>query len=312
VLNNVRLFYYRALAAQAMVEVRHQLKKLAGDATETSHQLANVGQADQPDVLQSEIESEQSGLAAAAAEQNQMRLWQALAAAVGKPQLALAHLEGSLDQMPDGDPDQWLQAILQESPAVKIAQLEVQKAEASLARSRREAIPDLQLRAGMQQNRELDPTTGRPIGLQGFADAGVQLPLFNRNQGNVQAAEAEMERARSEVQRVQLALRQQASSLLQNYSTSRLTVDSYRERLLPRARKAYELYMRSYQQMAAAYPQVLIAQRTLFELQADYISALEALQTDAIALKGFMLTDDMGASPAAIGGMNMTSTHVMP
>ncbi len=299
VLNGVRLAYYRALAAQEMVDVRHELEQVAQEAVQTSHQLANVGQADQPDVLQAEVESEQADLAATMAEQNQLRVWRELGAAAGKPSLKMTHLDGRLEEVPEDSPERWLQAIVEESPAVKIAQAGVVKAEASLTRARKESIPDLQLRAGMQQNRELDATSGRPIGLQGFADAGVEIPLFNRNQGNVEAARAEVERSRQEVQRIQLVLRERAASLLENYSNSRLAVERYRERMLPRAQKAYDLYKTSYQQMAAAYPQVLIAQRTMFQLQTDYIMALETLWTNAIALKGFMLTDGLEAPTRA-------------
>jgi cobalt-zinc-cadmium efflux system outer membrane protein len=303
VFNGVRMFYYQALAAQEMVDLRHKLSKLAEDAVQTSHQLGNVGQADQPDVLQAEVEGEQAELAVVAAEQNQVRAWRALAATVGKPQMPLTHLAGSLEDLPEDSPDQWLQAILQESPAVKIAALGVVKAEALLARAKREPIPDLQLRGGLQQNRELDATTNRPIGLQGFAEVGVQIPIFNRNQGNVQASRAGVERAQREVQRVQLVLRERAATLLQNYVTSRSTVERYRNRMIPRARKAYELYLKSYGGMAAAYPQVLISQRTLFQLQTDYIAALENLWGNSIALKGFLLTDGLEA-PSRAGEMD--------
>jgi cobalt-zinc-cadmium efflux system outer membrane protein len=303
VFNGVRMFYYQALAAQEMVDLRHKLSKLAEDAVQTSHQLGNVGQADQPDVLQAEVEGEQAELAVVAAEQNQVRAWRALAATVGKPQMPLTHLAGSLEDLPEDSPDQWLQAILQESPAVKIAALGVVKAEALLARAKREPIPDLQLRGGLQQNRELDATTNRPIGLQGFTEVGVQIPIFNRNQGNVQASRAGVERAQREVQRVQLVLRERAATLLQNYVTSRSTVERYRNRMIPRARKAYELYLKSYGGMAAAYPQVLISQRTLFQLQTDYIAALENLWGNSIALKGFLLTDGLEA-PSRAGEMD--------
>ena len=303
VVNGVRMFYYQALAAQEMVDLRHKLSKLAEDAVQTSHQLGNVGQADQPDVLQAEVEGEQAELAVVAAEQNQVRAWRALAGTVGKPQMPLTHLAGSLEDLPEDSPDQWLQAILQESPAVKIAALGVVKAEASLARAKREPIPDLQLRGGLQQNRELDATTNRPIGLQGFAEVGIQIPIFNRNQGNVQASRAGVERAQREVQRVQLVLRERAATLLQNYVTSRSTVERYRNHMIPRARKAYELYLKSYGGMAAAYPQVLISQRTLFQLQTDYIAALENLWGNSIALKGFLLTDGLEA-PSRAGEMD--------
>jgi cobalt-zinc-cadmium efflux system outer membrane protein len=303
VTNSVRLFYYQALAAQEMVDLRRKLSKLAEDAVTTSHQLANVGQADQPDVLQAEVEGEQAQLAVVAAEQKQLRGWRALAATVGKPEMHLAHLAGNLEELPDDNPEQWLKAILQDSPAVKIAQLGVLRAEASMARAKREQIPDLQLRGGLEENRELDALTNRPIGLQGFAEVGVQIPIFNRNQGNVQASLSEAERAQREVQRVQLVLRERAAMLMQNYVTSRATVEKYRNRMIPRAQKAYELYLKSYGRMAAAYPQVLISQRTLFQLQGDYIAALESLWGNAIALRGFLLTDGLEA-PSRAGGMD--------
>jgi cobalt-zinc-cadmium efflux system outer membrane protein len=303
VINGVRMFYYQSLAAQEMVDLRHKLSKLADDAVQTSHQLGNVGQADQPDVLQAEVEGEQAELAVVAAEQNQLRAWRGLAATVGKAQMPLTHLAGNLEDLPEDNPDQWLQAIVQESPAVKIAELGVLKAEGSLARAKREPIPDLQLRGGLQQNRELDATTNRPIGLQGFAEVGVRIPIFNRNQGNVQASRADVERAQLEVQRVQLVLRERAAALLQNYVTSRSTVEKYRNHMIPRARKAYELYLKSYVGMAAAYPQVLISQRTLFQLQTDYIAALDSLWGNSIALKGFLLTDGLEA-PSRAGEMD--------
>jgi len=303
VINSVRMLYYKALAAQEMVDLRHKLAKLAEDAVETSHQLGNIGQADQPDVLESEVEGEQAELAVLAAEQNQMCRWRKLAATVGKPEMPLTPLVGNLEDTPEGDPDQWMKSILEESPAVKIAQLGVMKAEASLARAKREPIPNLQLRGGIEKNLEPEAITNRTIGLQGFAEVGVQIPLFNRNQGGVAASRADLERAQQEVQRVQLVLRERAAALLQNYVTSRSTVERYRDRMIPRARKAYELYSKNYSGMAAAYPQVLIAQRTLFQLQTDYITALDNLWANSIALKGFLLTDGLEA-PTRAGEMD--------
>jgi len=303
VINNVRLLYHHALGAQQMVDLRHRLAKLAEDAVETSRQLGNVGQADQPDVLQAEVEGEQAELAVVAAEQSQIRCWRELAATVGKPEMSLTTLAGTLDDMPENDPDQWMQAILQQSPVMKIAELGVLKAEASLARARREPVPDLQLRGGLEQNLELEPITNHTIGLQGFAEVGVQIPLFNRNQGGVAAARAELERAQQEVQRVRLVLHERAAAVLENYATSRATAERYRDHMIPRAQKAYELYSKSYSGMSAAYPQVLIAQRILFQLQVDYITALDNLWANAIALQGFLLTDGLEA-PIRAGEMD--------
>ncbi|MGI8960447.1 MAG: TolC family protein [Bryobacteraceae bacterium] len=60
VLSDVGTRFYSALAAQETVNLRRRLLRIAIDARETAHLLANVGQADAPDVLQSEVESEQA------------------------------------------------------------------------------------------------------------------------------------------------------------------------------------------------------------------------------------------------------------
>ena len=295
VMTNVKLAYIQALAAQQTLELRQNLSKLALDAIETSHQLANVGQADSPDVLEAEVEGQQADLAVTQAEQNQQRVWRELAAVVGDPHLVLMRLEGNLEEMPAVDAEELVEKLVSESPAVKIAELGVKKAEASLARAKREPIPDLQLRAGLQQNRELLETTGRPTGLQGFAEVGVQIPIFNRNQGNIAASGADVKRAQRELERVKLALRERAASVVQSYTYSQTAVARYKNQMIPRARKAYDMYSKKYQEMAAAYPQVLIAERTLMQLEVCYINALESFATNSVALQAYLLTDGLEA-----------------
>ena len=70
--------------------------------------------------------------------------------------------------------------------------------------------------------------------------------------------------------------------------------------MLPRAKKSYTLMVEKYGLMLASYPRVLESQRKLFELQAEYIVALENVWTTGIALQGFLLTDGLEA-PARPG-----------
>jgi cobalt-zinc-cadmium efflux system outer membrane protein len=302
VVTNVRMSYIQALAAQQTLELRHNLSKLADDAVETSHQLANVGQADAPDVLESDVEAQQAQLAVTLAEQNQQRVWKALAAVVGNPRLPLMRLEGKLEDTPPVNADELVEKIVDESPAVRIAALGVKRAEAALARAKREPIPDLQLRGGMQQNGEL-LSNGRAVGLQGFADVGVRIPIFDRNQGNIAAAQADAERAKREVERVKLVLRERAASVVQAYTFSQTAVDRYKNQMIPRAQKASEMYTKKYQDMAAAYPHVLIAQRTLMQLEVSYITALENFATSSLSLQSYLLTDGLEA-PSQPGGID--------
>ena len=304
VVTNVRMSYLQALAAQETLELRQNLSKLAAEAVETSHQLANVGQADAPDVLESEVEAQQAELAVTMAEQNQQRVWKALSAVVGNPRLPLMRLEGKLEDTLPVNADELVEKIVNESPAVRIAELGVKRAEATLARAKREPIPDLQIRGGIQQNGELlSDSNGRSVGLQGFADVGVKIPIFNRNQGNIATAKADAERAKREVERVKLVMRERAATVVQNYTFSQSAVDRYKNQMIPRAQKAYEMYTKKYQDMATAYPQVLIAQRTLMHLEVSYINALESFATSSLSLRSYLLTDGLEA-PAQPGGID--------
>src|SRR6267378_582607 len=194
--------------------------------------------------------------------------------------------------------------IVNESPAVRIAELGVKRAEAALARAKREPIPDLQLRGGMQQNGELlSGPNGRSVGLQGFANVGVRIPIFDRNQGNIATAKADVERCKREVERVKLVLRERAASVVQTYTFSQTAVDRYKNQMIPRAQKAHEMYTKKYQDMAAAYPQVLISQRTLAQLEVSYITALENFATSSLSLQSYLLTDGLEA-PSQPGGID--------
>ena len=305
--NNVRSMFYHVLSAQRLVEVRRNLAKLAADATEVSYQLANVGQADRPDLLQSEIERQQAKINLRVAQQSLQASWRALAAVAGKPDLPIAALEGDLDTLPELGYPEWLAATLKDSPVVKLAQQSVERAEASLVQARKAPIPDLQLYGNLSQNYEPLETTRKPIGLNGGVQIGVQIPIFNRNQGNIAAARGEIESAKQELLRVKLQLTHELANLFRDYDSARLTADEYKKEMLPRAEQAYKLYQANYQNMAAAYPQALISQRTLFQLQAEYVQALENAWQNVLVIRGYGLMDGLSAPMNPSSGMGQSA-----
>jgi cobalt-zinc-cadmium efflux system outer membrane protein len=307
ILNNVRTMFYQVLASQRLVDVRQNLAELAADATQTSHQLANVGQADRPDVLQAEVEQQQINVSLRIAQQNLRSSWRTLIAVVGKLDLPQARLEGDLEAIPDLNYEEWLATTLRDSPEVKLAQQGVERAEASLAQAKKVPIPDLQLYGNLSQNNmPLVETSPRITGVQGGVQIGVQLPIFNRNQGNIAAAKDEIESARQDLARLKLQIGRDVANLFRDYESARSTVLQYKTEMLPRAEQAYKLYQANYQKMAAAYPQALISQRTLFRLEVDYVQALESAWQSALGIRGFGLMDGLSQpiSPSMSGGQS--------
>ena len=306
VLNAVRVLYYQALSDQYRIRVRTNLSRLAAEAVRISGELANVGAADQPDQLAAEVESERIQLDLTDAINRQERTWRQLGAVVNNPTLRPVPLAGELVMVPRLDADQALEAIYAESPELRAVSIDVNRAETALTRAKKEVIPDLLISGGVRYNRELlDMANGsslrRPVGLEGFFDIGVQIPIFNRNQGNVAAARAGVDRAKLEVDRTKLALRSRLAEVYREYQTALTRADRYRQDILPKAQKAYELYLNNFRQMAAAYPQALIAQRNLFQLQDAYVDALTNVWQRSVDIQGLLLTGGLELS-----SMNLT------
>ena len=227
--------------------------------------------------------------------------WRSLAAVIGQPDLPLTTVAGDLEKGgPEVNEEEVVEAIAKESPAVRIADVAEARAQTVLGRARREAVPDIQVRGGMEYNHELLGSVPIAKGWEGIAELAVQIPLFNRNQGNVAAARADIDRAGQEKKRIALTLRERAASAVDQYANARLIAVQYRDEMLPLAKKAYGLTVEKYGQMLASYPRVLDTQRKLYEMQIEYLAALEGVWTSGIALQGYLLTDGLEA-PARPG-----------
>ncbi len=292
-LNSVRWLYYQALGDQLLIQVRSDLAGLAKRAVAVSKEMANVGQADRPDLLTAETEAERIELELIGALNARERTWRQLAALLNQPTLKPVALEGNLEEIPKLDADEALELIYRESPELRAAEAVVKQSEFSVRRAEREKIPDIFVRGGLRNNREYGevgpygPTQRR--GLEGIFDVSVQIPIFNRNQGGVKAAKAEGEHARLEVLRTKLSLQARLAAEYKDYKDSAIAVESYRNRILPKARQAYDLYLSNFRQMAGAYPQALIAQRNLFQFQDSYVAALVSTWQRVVEIQGLLL-----------------------
>ena len=312
ILSTVRRVFYQALTVERRIEVQERLAALASEAVTITAQLFNVGAADRPDFLESEIEARRVQLDLNAAKNRYFALRQQLAAVIGNADVAARPLRGSLDQaLPELVRTTALRTLLEQSPQIRAGRAEVARTQAVTAFERRVTFPDLFLRGGLARNREIGEISGRPIGWQASIEAGVSVPLFNRNAGGVAAARAEELRAQAELQRLELSLQAGLASEFASYLTALNDSEAYRTEILPRAEEAYRLYLARYREMAAAYPQVLIAQRNLFELSTRYLQSVEDGWQAALRIQGFLAGDGLqssGGADAGADGIGMSNT----
>ncbi|MGQ0736216.1 MAG: hypothetical protein ACT4QD_21505, partial [Acidobacteriota bacterium] len=68
--------------------------------------------------------------------------------------------------------------------------------------------------------------------------------------------------------------------------------------------EALRLYLARYREVAAAYPQVLIAQRSLFELSSRYVLSLEGAWRSSLTVQGLLAGDGLDTSGASSDEMS--------
>jgi cobalt-zinc-cadmium efflux system outer membrane protein len=260
------------------------------DAVQTTEELANVGQANEPDLLQARVEASRARVALRNAENRYRGSWERLVSLVGAPELRPTALD---DQMLDAqaaplDFDATLADLLRRSPQVQAALAEIRRSQIMVQRERREPIPNVTIQAIVGRNYEFNITTA---GVQ----ASLPLPIFNRNQGTVREALSDLARDHAEHERVVLSLRDRLADAATRYDDALQSVDVFRTETLPLARRAYEVQLANFRQRRAAWPQVIVTRRTLFELDQEYVQSLLELRRAEIEIGGMLLVD--GLSP---------------
>ena len=152
----VKMAFLRVLAAQEMLDARRDLAKISQDNAETQRRLLNTGQADETEVLEAEVEAQRMRIAARMQENTLREEWRSLTSVIGQPDMPMATVAGDLEHgWPELNEEEAVEAITKQSPAVQIAETAAVHAQSLLARARREPIPDLQIRGGMEYNNEL-------------------------------------------------------------------------------------------------------------------------------------------------------------
>ena len=220
ILGSVRQAFYTVLLTERRIQVQERLTALASEAVGVTAQLFNVGSADRPDFLEREIASRRLELQLARS-RNELRAERArLAAMTGVPEVAGRPLAAAIDTaVPELERDTVIQGLLDRSPEIRAARAELERTKAVTARAQRATFPDLFLRGGAAYNREHGEESGRPIGWEGAIEAGISVPLFNRNAGGIAAARADETRAQAELQRLELSLRARAEAEFSRYDS---------------------------------------------------------------------------------------------
>jgi cobalt-zinc-cadmium efflux system outer membrane protein len=121
-----------------------------------------------------------------------------------------------------------------------------------------------------------------------FLEAGAALPVFNRNQGNIIAAQADVGRSVADARQVELRLVERLTTAFQRYENAQRQVKLYEQDILPRARAVFEQVQQLFERRGERFFDVLDAQRTLSQARLDYVDALGELWKAVSEIEGLL------------------------
>jgi cobalt-zinc-cadmium efflux system outer membrane protein len=287
----VRAAFVEALAAQERLAQAEALAELTGRGFRAVEERVEAGKV-------SPIERTQARVAVSSAQIELRRAqvrWDAgrrrLAALWGGTGDDIAQLAGFLAVGAPPASEEELASELARNPDLARWETETALRKAGLDAARSLAVPDLTLSGGVRSVGAGDVVTG-------LAGVSLPLPLFDRNQGGIGAARAELDKSRAQAQAARLRLRAELAATYREAEGARAEALTLAEHLLPDAEAAFEAVREGYRLGKFDLQRLLDAQRTVVEARTQLLDAQEAFhlaETRLARLTGRLLSSGSGA-----------------
>ncbi|AIY41230.1 Heavy metal RND efflux outer membrane protein [Collimonas arenae] len=191
----------------------------------------------------------------------------ALAATWGDAEPAFSSVDGHINELPAlPDLDVMLER-LQNSPAFLKTRVEVERRQALVQLERSRRIPDVTVSIGGKRVEESRLN-------QMIFGLSIPIPVFDRNQGNLQEALQRADKARDELRGAQLRLDGELRDAFERLKLGRQQVEALQGEILPAAQNAYETATKGFELGKFSFLEVLDAQRVLFQAKSQALRAI--------------------------------------
>lgn len=212
---------------------------------------------------------------------------------MGVPEMPLTALAGDIDlPVPRFHQPEVLEAVLARHTDVLTAANGITRAQIALRLAEVQPIPDVDLRYMAQRD-----NTTPPFGVIHSVLVGVQVPVFNRNQGSILEAQGNLGRVSLEPARVRNELTSQVAAAFQRYDSARELVLIYRDRVLPDQVRAYRGMYQRYDKggdpEAPIFNDVVTSQQALADILKSYLDALGELWDSVVDIANLLQLDDL-------------------
>ncbi len=262
--------FYQVLAAQQAQTLAQELLQISTQSKETTAKRVLAGKVSPVEETKAKVAEAGLKMELATANQQLTSSRMRLASLWGnvRSDNAAFTAAGELDNINEIATLDELVIQLQHSPRLQKATLAITQKQALRDIEKARQTPDVTVSLGAKRNEELGGITQAVIGLS------VPIPVFDRNQGNLQGAQARQLQAEGE----KVALENQLTKELTDaYSRRQLQIEAahtYNRDILPGAQSAYEAARKGFEFGKFSFLEVLDAQRTWFQAKTQFIQTL--------------------------------------
>jgi len=266
----VAVAFVDVLASQDRVTLAEQLVVASGHALSAVGDRVKAGAVSAVEKSRAEVAQAASTVEASRRRRELDTARTRLAATWGSTEAMFSRAVGGLEAKVTVPPSRTaLFAEVDENPDVARWITEIASREAALALARAEGVPDVTLGGGPRWFEESDESA--------FVVAlSVPFPIFDRNQGATAEARHRLAKANEERRAADVGVRTALASAYGELASAYETVVTLQTRVIPKATEAHGGAGQAFRRGVFRYLDYWDAQRTLFELRAEYIDSLAA------------------------------------
>jgi outer membrane protein, heavy metal efflux system len=263
--------YWMAAGSAALDLLYKRQVNTLDDIVEYNHARVQKGATAEADLIRIELESdrlkEQATLAAQQARRSLIALYREMGATAFPDSVVFTERLDDLAEIRPPD----LETVLRDRPEMRAAREGLKQAEANLDLQRANAVPDPQLMAGYKRFSGSGQYTGQNTLFFGFQ---VPLPIFDRNQGQIEAAEAKVLGAKEAVTDQEIAIRAEVESALSDYGSRREALLKVLPQMAHQAAESDQIAEGAYRLGGADILRFLDASRMDIETQVLFVQTL--------------------------------------
>lgn len=261
--------------SQERLGLAHEILAVAQQVREAAQKLLDADAVPHLDVLRAEVEVRKAENRVVTEERALATARRELALLIGRPVTEPLRALAPTPTLPGpaGDVDTLRRRALAERPdlSAALAAVEAAQAEVDLVRAER-FLPEVRVGVKYEEAREFDSTNR-----SGLLTLSVPLPLFNRREGDLDRARAEMAKHQAQVELTRRRIEKEISVALQQVEDSRRIVARYAEAILPQQERNFDLLREAYAIGEIRITDVFVGQREFIESREAYLETVSGL-----------------------------------